>query len=156
MGSNNLVTKNVTPYSVVVGSPAKEIKKRLNFNPPQNIEASDIHSLPYFYKGFDHFNLDLKTQKGIKLIDDAEAYLAKNSSITIEGISELETELSVKVGAFKETRLVKGEFQLKLNINTDIESFVIHICIPNKSYETNNIYIKKITSDESSSSNSHL
>ncbi len=54
IGANSVVLKNVLPYSVIGGSPAKEIRKRFDFDPPQFIDASNELHLPYFYRGFEH------------------------------------------------------------------------------------------------------
>jgi acetyltransferase-like isoleucine patch superfamily enzyme len=37
IGAGSVVTKNVEPYSIVVGNPAKEIKKRFDFNTIQKL-----------------------------------------------------------------------------------------------------------------------
>jgi acetyltransferase-like isoleucine patch superfamily enzyme len=52
IGSNSVVTKNVPPYSVMVGSPAKLLKKRLEFFPPNEIIWNREADFPYFYSGF--------------------------------------------------------------------------------------------------------
>jgi acetyltransferase-like isoleucine patch superfamily enzyme len=51
IGANSLVTKDVPPYSVISGAPAKIISKRLAFVPPREIMPCDDH-VPYFYEGF--------------------------------------------------------------------------------------------------------
>lgn len=52
IGANSVVMKNVPPYSVQGGSPSKEIKKRIEFNPPLHLLAGNDELLPYFYRGF--------------------------------------------------------------------------------------------------------
>lgn len=51
IGANSVVTKDIPPYSIAVGSPAKVIKHRLDFVPPPVIDAARETDLPYFYQG---------------------------------------------------------------------------------------------------------
>jgi len=53
IGANAVVTKNLAPYSVAVGAPARTIRQRLEFAPPMRIEARRERDLPYFYDGFE-------------------------------------------------------------------------------------------------------
>lgn len=53
VGANSVVTRNVPPYSVVAGVPAREIKKRMNFEPPERIDFANPCDWPYFYSGFE-------------------------------------------------------------------------------------------------------
>ncbi len=52
VGANSVVTKDVAPYSVVAGVPARTIRKRLDFVAPAAIESSNPNDHPYFYSGF--------------------------------------------------------------------------------------------------------
>jgi acetyltransferase-like isoleucine patch superfamily enzyme len=52
IGANSVVTKNIEPFSVVAGSPAKLIKQRLNFIQKNKVSFSNEEDLPNFYKGF--------------------------------------------------------------------------------------------------------
>ena len=52
IGANSVVTKDVEPYSVMTGSPAKLIKKRFNFELKESINYIHDFDLPYFYSGF--------------------------------------------------------------------------------------------------------
>ena len=60
IGANSVVTKNLEPFSVVAGAPAKVIKQRLNFIPKTNLVYTEENDLPNFYKGF---FIDLKSLK---------------------------------------------------------------------------------------------
>ncbi len=51
IGSNSVVTKDVPPYTVVGGQPAKEIKKRLDFSPKSILNFNLDDDLPHFYQG---------------------------------------------------------------------------------------------------------
>jgi acetyltransferase-like isoleucine patch superfamily enzyme len=52
IGSNSVVTKDIPPYSIAVGAPAKVIKQRLVFAPPSVLDWTELHHRPYFYAGF--------------------------------------------------------------------------------------------------------
>ena len=60
VGANSVVTKDVEPYTVVAGVPAKPIKKRLDFVPLSCILYSNPIHLPYFYSGFEVSQLCLE------------------------------------------------------------------------------------------------
>jgi acetyltransferase-like isoleucine patch superfamily enzyme len=53
IGANAVVTKDIAPYTVAAGVPARIIGERLAFRPPSAIEASRPEDLPYFYSGFE-------------------------------------------------------------------------------------------------------
>jgi len=53
VGANSVVTKDVEPYAVVAGAPAKIIRRRLNFSPPRLIFHDNPEHWPYFYSGFE-------------------------------------------------------------------------------------------------------
>ncbi|MGN6285696.1 MAG: acyltransferase [Afipia sp.] len=52
IGSNSVVTKDIPPYSVAVGGPARVVRKRLNFVPPRAVGWIAPEHRPYFYSGF--------------------------------------------------------------------------------------------------------
>jgi acetyltransferase-like isoleucine patch superfamily enzyme len=52
IGANSVVTKDIPPYSVACGSPAKIIKKRIDFKPLDHISLAKEMTFPYFYLGF--------------------------------------------------------------------------------------------------------
>ncbi len=51
IGANSVVTKDVAPYSIVAGNPARTLRQRLIFAPPTEISAQNDADLPYFYSG---------------------------------------------------------------------------------------------------------
>lgn len=53
IGANSVVTHDVAPYTVVAGSPARQIGTRLEFSPPERISWKNEEDIPYFYSGFE-------------------------------------------------------------------------------------------------------
>lgn len=53
IGANSVVNRNVAPYSVMAGAPAKIINKRLKFIPPRQLDYRCSADFPYFYSGFE-------------------------------------------------------------------------------------------------------
>jgi acetyltransferase-like isoleucine patch superfamily enzyme len=63
IGANSVVTRDVLPYEVIAGVPAKTIKKRLEFFPLRHINYLDESTWPYFYSGFLLNSLDNEQTK---------------------------------------------------------------------------------------------
>lgn len=59
IGANSVVNSDVPPYAVVAGSPARELRRRLEYSPPTRIHFSDEMSWPYFYSGFQLSQFDM-------------------------------------------------------------------------------------------------
>ncbi len=57
VGANAVVTKDVAPYTVVAGVPARQISERMAFKPPVAIDARRPEDVPYFYSGFEQMDL---------------------------------------------------------------------------------------------------
>ena len=51
VGAGAVVTTDLPPYSVAVGSPARIIRRRLDFRPPRDIRFDRRGDAPYFYAG---------------------------------------------------------------------------------------------------------
>jgi carbonic anhydrase/acetyltransferase-like protein (isoleucine patch superfamily) len=65
IGANSVVTKDVSPYTVVAGAPASELRKRLNFRPPQAIQWDSDEDMPYFYSGFEISRVERARNKNL-------------------------------------------------------------------------------------------
>lgn len=117
IGANAVVTKDIPPYSIAVGNPARAIKQRLDFSPPTVINSENLEDLPYFYSGFrflhddrekyinkglvaqSEFSLALKTfneQKRIvltcSLLDKGRNYILRHDGVSIP-LTEKETTI---------------------------------------------------------------
>jgi acetyltransferase-like isoleucine patch superfamily enzyme len=52
VGSNSVVTRDLAPYTIAAGAPARPLGQRLAFVPPARLDGDDDAHLPYFYAGF--------------------------------------------------------------------------------------------------------
>lgn len=66
IGANSVVTKDLEPFSVVGGAPAKLIKKRLAFEAKNSLKFDNENDLPNFYNGF---FIDQKSLKENRSLD---------------------------------------------------------------------------------------
>lgn len=80
IGANSFVGENVEPYSVMMGSPAKKLKNRLEFSPPNELSPFNDLLLPYFYSGFEHYIPGTKIQTQIL---NNKGILSENNSLTV-------------------------------------------------------------------------
>jgi acetyltransferase-like isoleucine patch superfamily enzyme len=60
IGANSVVTKDVEPYAIHAGVPARCIGSRLEFRPPSALAALNEQDWPYFYAGFEMRQADIK------------------------------------------------------------------------------------------------
>ena len=63
IGANSVVTKNVAPYSIMGGVPARDIGKRLDWAPPLSINPDREEDYPYILDAV------LKRENGVKHIE---------------------------------------------------------------------------------------
>lgn len=76
IGAGSVVTKDVEPYTVVAGSPAKKIKDRLAYRLRRNVDSHKPDERIYFDEGFDHFN---PSPKGLRNLGPT-AFLALDTA----------------------------------------------------------------------------
>tara|TARA_Y100000385_G_scaffold291823_1_gene372764 strand:- start:14142 stop:15077 length:936 start_codon:yes stop_codon:yes gene_type:complete len=144
IGANSVVTKDVAPYSIVVGIPAQVLKQRLEFKPPSEISAKNQSDLPYFYQGFDHFKLPEEIQQsGMYLIDDAICKLTLTTGkFSIEGLCIAAVNISIAYGnSEKNYNLNPGKFEIKFEANSSAE-MTIDLLLTSSSI--NNVSINSI------------
>ena len=65
VGANAVVTRDVPPYAVVAGVPAKLLRMRLDYAPPFEIRFDQEACLPYFHAGFAMLESDLKNAQAL-------------------------------------------------------------------------------------------
>jgi len=65
IGANAVVTKDLDPYCVAAGVPARVIKRRLEFAPPERIDWRQHRHYPYFYAGFRLAGPELEHNKAL-------------------------------------------------------------------------------------------
>jgi len=65
IGAGAVVTRDVAPYAIMAGVPARAIGTRLDFKPPAGIDARKAEDWPYFYSGFDKSAAALAAGEGL-------------------------------------------------------------------------------------------
>jgi acetyltransferase-like isoleucine patch superfamily enzyme len=53
VGANSVVTRDVAPYQIVAGAPARPVNQRLAWSPPAALDATLSEARPYLYSGFE-------------------------------------------------------------------------------------------------------
>ena len=147
IGANSVVTKDVEPYSVMVGIPAKKIKNRLDYNPPIELNCEVIETYPYFYNGFNHFHLpELLKINGFQLIDTGIIHVSSNTSITFKGNAIQPTEVKITINSMEFVEnLSLGNFSFTLNNLPLMEESYLTINI--ESTVKNSVYLKQVISN---------
>jgi len=113
IGANAVVTKDLEPFSVVGGAPAKLIKKRLTFEAKNSLKFDNENDLPNFYKGF---FIDQKSLKDNKSLDGIVAsgnftfYLTPGKKIVIT-VKKIVTTTVTLVYNSKEMKIENNDFQ---------------------------------------------
>lgn len=119
IGAGSIITKDIPPYSIVMGVPGRIMKSRLDFTPKESITHKNINDFPYFYRGFNHFKLPEEiNSEGFELLKSGLIkILTSENSIQIKGTSKSSGTLLMAIEHFevKETISV-GDFDLTIEI----------------------------------------
>ena len=120
VGASSIVTRNVAPYAVVAGIPARLIRKRLDFTPPADIDASNHQDWPYFYSGFCLSKEEL---------DQASKYggIATKSEFVVCLNATLGRKIHLKVKSFNDVETLLRHHSTCLKINTEFTDFEFEI-----------------------------
>ncbi|MEZ4743569.1 MAG: DapH/DapD/GlmU-related protein [Bdellovibrionota bacterium] len=119
VGSNSVVSKDIAPYEIIAGAPAKPLKKRLSFEPRSVVDINDKTSSPYFYEGFRNDGMVLK---------NATIVLKKftgNVNLQLKIFANKSTDLSVSsnIGLGGNLPLTKGSNNYKINMSRSDKRF---------------------------------
>ncbi len=126
IGSNSVVTNDVDPFSIMVGAPAKLIKKRLEFVPKSILNFMNDSDLPNFYSGFFVNLKNLEEDRksgGIGASNSFKAYLNNTASkvqLTIKKIVDFPVTLNYNN---QDVILSQSNFE---NISFDISNTNYH------------------------------
>lgn len=148
IGANAVVTKDVEPYSIMAGIPAKKIKNRLEYTPPRELNCENIETYPYFYNGFNHFLLpdQLKTN-GFQLIDTGIIHISSNtSSINFKVKTTQPTEVKITINSKEYVeKLSIGNVSFTLNDFPLLDETYLTINI--ESSVKNSVYLIQVISN---------
>lgn len=129
VGANSNVLEDLEPYSVVSGNPAKLIKKRLDFLPPEEISCKNLHDMPYFYSGFikkEKYNYEeIFLNKDLFIIC---LNLLNKKNIVFEILSDFSSSLIEKKNNIKKNFSI-GISKLEFSVKDLTENFIEFECI---------------------------
>ena len=131
IGSNAVVTKDVFPYTINAGVPAKVISKRLDFAKAwSELNSNDSSHWPFFYRGCNYEQLLDQEQlvDGLEIAPMSVFLFKKGSADYLQLLGTCQKDLSFRCFLNNthsaEINLLKGEFAitLKLEENSGFEN----------------------------------
>jgi acetyltransferase-like isoleucine patch superfamily enzyme len=142
IGANSVVTKDVPPYTVWGGIPARQLTERLKYHPKSDISSENTQDRIYFIRGFDH--LESHTQ-GIRIIEDGAQIDLINSGQTYLELELMNSgnQIEIEIEIYDTShclKIVNGENRIKLTIVPTTGSSLVTIKIKsNKGH----IYVRR-------------
>jgi acetyltransferase-like isoleucine patch superfamily enzyme len=120
IGASSVVTKDVPPYTVWAGVPAKQLYERLSFQPKSSISMHEETDKVYFYKGFDHLS---KNEQGFRIAEASAKIVMQNDDgselelqIFYQGVED-KGKLTIKIGEEDHLySLVNGQNRIKVKM----------------------------------------
>ena len=122
IGASTNVVTDLEPYSIVVGNPAKLIKKRFNFLVKDEIYSNNSMDFPYFYRGFKKNNFNSKLLVNDKIFC-LSLDLFEKTEIVLEIKSNLDSTL-VFLGDNSQIKITSGSSIIKFKIKKQKNNFL--------------------------------
>lgn len=126
LGSNSVVSKDVFPYSVVGGIPAKRISERFDFvnKASSSLSSANPDHWPYFYRGIDYncFKDPGALNSGIGVIENSAIFFFSKSahvnSLMLSGVNLQTADFSIALNGklIEVIKIQEGDFKIDLTI----------------------------------------
>jgi acetyltransferase-like isoleucine patch superfamily enzyme len=116
IGANAVVTRDVSPYAVVAGAPARRIGDRLTWAPPAELDLADPQHLPYITSPLPWDSRGLLRPGEVRRDWPIEAWITARagSAIELQGTSDSEAVLALDSD---DHRVSSGPFRLQCPVN---------------------------------------
>ena len=122
IGANSVVLKDIPPYEIHGGNPARKLKDRLDFRPKNHLRADSEEDRPYFYRGFDHYYTGNTKELGLPSYGQSSIAIPffSNETIILKGIRTSDKPILLKVSVDNfpagEHSISENMFELKVQI----------------------------------------
>lgn len=128
VGANAVVTHDVTPYAVVAGAPAREIARRLPWDPPAELDFGDPARLPYLTSQVPWSAEGPGEPGSVRAGFPLEAWLQREAAgrrLAVHGTAIAPARLVV---AGREVDVAAGDFEIDAGIAAP-EALGVRVCV---------------------------